>query len=259
MKHFRNISSDSGELCRLFFQIRIEARDVRSGHTFSEGAYFSAEWLDEDDLQWTADMVSVVDPAELEEILPPRDVAWPNSADQKIIRYLTDHYRKQVWRNPSLDLYADPRENKTEFLDRCADVVADERSRELRQIREVFIHRFMQLETRFREQLEAMETDADWRGREFGRVRQLFVEVREELNRWSLCESGELTVPGKPRWKTPLVPELGEQLVDLWGEFAQLYSRINRKYLNTINDVEPYYVTPIHSQLDIVSRGFLWS
>ena len=103
----------------MLFGIDLELQDMRSGYRNSCRLFLQAQWLKERHLSWICDMVCQVQSERLEEIQPPSQLKWPAFSDEKIIDYMVQYCRRQIWRNLPLRMYAHPGETKSEFLTRC--------------------------------------------------------------------------------------------------------------------------------------------
>ena len=107
MKHYRFRGGESVGVPSLMFEIKIDVQDMRSGYRNSDwGLFLAAPWIDDADLEWTSDMVMWLDPRQLEETTGRILLAWPELADQKVVRYLSRYYQPRAWKNHCLNLFS---------------------------------------------------------------------------------------------------------------------------------------------------------
>lgn len=184
---------------------------------------------------------------------------WPQFGDEKIIRYLEEHRRPQIWRNYAVGMYARPGESRAEFVMRCRETLLVEGNRELGQVREIFLRRFLELEQKLIAATENEEQDPHQKNRKCLAAQDLFSKVREELGRWVLCEDY------RPLQLTDLAGGLefdqgfDEKLSDLRQELVSAYNRINSDYVRQADEVELYEVSRSYLQIEVLSRGILWA
>lgn len=260
MKHYRRKVLPGAGDPALLFEVRLDVQDVRSGFRGTESETLRADWLEDEHLSWTPDMVSAISPGELEEIEPPRLLAWPERGDARMIDFLTRHHRIQIWRNADLGLYSRPRESRQEFEARCRDTLLEARGRELRKTQEIFFHRILELENRILE----LTRESDWsdeilKSRKTALAQGLFREVREDLNRILLRDDFEPLGLEEFVWTGDVGADHQERLDQLRLELLSRYNEINASYAEKAAQIEPYAVAVRHLQVEIVSRGILWS
>jgi len=259
VKHFRLRRSEAVDLPSLLFEIKIDLQDMRSGYRYSDwGLFLEAPWIDDVDLEWTADMVKWLDRGELEEVPARGAPAWPELADQKVVRYLTRYYQPQAWKNSSLGLFSLARESRADFVNRCRDECRERRERDLKKIREVFYHRFLELEQRLIAQADREEPTETWRARRTIRIQDVFNELREHMSRLLLNASQPISQFPPLR----LIDEIGAdgkaRFQALCREFLNKHNEVLTEYEAEASQVEPYYVPLAYSQIEIVSRSVLW-
>ena len=259
MKHYQLKGEAKPRSPRPLYEVNLELQDVRSGYRNSDCGFFKAEWLEEAELHWTKDMVLRIERGSLLEIKAPSFLSWPELGDQKIIKYLMQNYRPQIWRNSVLGLYSTARENKLEFLQRCEGGLFEERDRELKKVREVFLHRFLEMEQRLFEVAEEEPWDEDWKSRQLMGIQNLVSLLRENLSRWFMQDDPQLPARTQWEWTSGLAPELMERLTDLRAEFIARYNQISGRYEQAASEIESYEVPLSYSQIEIVSRGVLWT
>lgn len=258
LKHYRFKNSDSAVRPSLLFQVKIDWRDVRSGYRGSDFALFKGEWLQEEELSWTPDMVSPVDLDRLEPIKPPEDVYWPASAEDKIISYVIRHRRPSIWKNSGLGLYSEPSESREEFVQRCREALLEEKSAEMKKHREIFLHRFFELEHRLRKEIEEGELAEDAQSRIQARLDLLFSEGREDLSRWFASDAHAVMGDGDLDWQLDSLPEFQERIDALRSDLVSSFNEINAVFEERAEDVERYQVPVPRSAVEIVASGILW-
>lgn len=259
IKHYK---AKTAEVLRtqpdLLFEVRFDLRDVRSGLSGSEYGVFSAPVLTESDLDWTTDMVRSIDFETLEEIRPVRLVEWPPSADTQITRYLLKNRRTSLWRNSELGIYSQMGESRDEFVDRCIELLSEERRSVLTQVRDVFIHRFLEAEQRA---LDSLQEDA-WTARERDRrtadLRNAFSEIRESFSRCFLHENLQPLTQKDLFWTGRLDVETQERLEALRDECLSMFNRLTGQVLKRARAVEIHEVSLSHDEIDVSSHNFLW-
>lgn len=259
MRHYRLKSAETGDRVWLLFELKLDLQDVRSGYRNSEwGLYLAAPWLEDRDLDWTIDMVRRFDPVELEAVTPHQQFLWPDVADQKMVGYLVKYYRPQSWRNTALGLFSQARESREDFLARCRDELRDERERELRRVREIFYHRFVEMEQRFAAGIEGQQFDEQWKGRRLSQIHDLFNRVNEDLCRRFLDPSPQVE-PLAPLGKVAGVdPESLQKLRALQEELVDKYNQVLSDFERQASEIQPYEVPLSYNQIEIVSRSILW-
>ena len=259
MKHYCLKGSRDARVPSLLFEIKIDLQDVRSGYRFSDwGLFLKALWLEENDLDWTSDMVVVQDPSELEEVVPDTSLTWPELADQKMAHYLIRYYHPRAWQNRALGLFSMASESREEFVARCRDTLHDPRERDLKKVREVYFHRIVEMEPRLIRETEQEEMGEAWRARRIVQIQDVFNEVRESLSRDLL--SARQPVGELPRLVSSfeMGAEMTAQLEALRREFVERYNDVLTDYERQANEVEPYEVPLAYSHIEIVSRSVVW-
>ena len=241
----------------MLFGVDLEVQDVRSGYRNSCRLFLQAEWLSTRQLSWTRDMVCEIHPERLEEIQPPSRLKWPAFSDERIIGYLAQHYRPRIWRNLPLGMYAHPGETKSEFLARCRDRLRDERAEEQRKLWDIFVRRFLELEQRFLSgSLHKEEKDPEWKKAGAERFRDLLSRQREQL--WSLRD--QFQPSQSPAFAAaPSDPFVVERSVQLLQDLTKSCAEIEQFYEASAREIDCYQVTVNHPQMEVVSRGIMWS
>ncbi|MFB3902868.1 MAG: hypothetical protein ACE15E_05390 [Acidobacteriota bacterium] len=259
MKHYRFRSSDSLAVPSLLFELKIDLQDMRSGYRYSDwGLFAEAPWIDDLDLEWTADMVKWLDPAELVETPVTTVLGWPELADQKVIRYLTRYYRPRAWKSLTLGIFSHCGESQADFINRCREECRDRREKDLRKVRELFYHRFVELERRLISQAEREEPTESWRARRTIRIQDTFNALREQMSRMLL----DANQPISAFPPSPLAEGMGvdgkTRFDALCREFLNRYNEVLTDYEAQASQIEPYLVPLAYSQIEIVSRSILW-
>ena len=257
LKHYRRLGASEVSAPSLFFLVRQDVQDVRSLFRASRTEFFCGEWLDDADLHWTPDMVAPVNPDEIEAFDPPRELNWPDFADSMIIRHSIHHDRPRIWKNIELDLYSRPNESREEFLERCHQQEVRERVSQREELRNVYLHRVLELKTAMMKMV-AEESSVDMhRDRRLATVRSLFSDLAQEWDRLPLHDN-EPTVRKGPR-ADRTDRDLHEMVESFRADLRYRFGRIQVEFRPRVGDLEPYDVPVSHSQVEIISRGFLWS
>ena len=257
LKHYRRHGASEVSTPSLFFLVRQDVQDVRSSYRASRTEFFCGEWLDEADLHWTPDMVVPVNPDEIEEFDPPSELDWPDFADSMIIRHSIHHYRPRIWKNTELDLYSKPNESREEFLDRCHQREVRKRVLQREELRDVFLRRVIDLKTAMMKMV-AEERSVDMhRDRRLATVRSLFSDLAQEWDRMPLRDDEPAL--RKSRETDGTDRDLHEVVDSLRDDLRYRFGRIEVGIRPRAEDLDPYDVPVNHSQIEIISRGFLWS
>ena len=230
---------------------------MRSNFRTSSSECFCGEWLDDAFLNWTPDMVTPVTPGEIEEFDPPRELDWPEFADSMIIHHSIRHDRPRIWKNSELGLYSKPNESREEFLQRCHGREVRERVAQREELRNVYLRRVIELKTAMMKMV-AEETSVDThRDRRLATVRSLFSDLAQEWDRLPLRDD-EPTVR-KSADASGADLDLHEMVESFRADLRHRFGRIRVGFRPHVEDIEPYDVPLNHSQIEIISRGFLWT
>ena len=241
----------------LFFLLRQDVQDVRSNFRTSRSECFRGEWLDDADLNWTPDMVTPVNPDEIEEFDPPRELDWPEFADSMIIHHSIRNYRPRIWKNIELDLYSRSNESREEFLQRCHQREVRERVLQREELRDVFLRRVIELKTAMLNMVtEETSVDAH-RDRRLATVRSLFSELAQEWDRLPLQDDEPAVRKSAGGARTDR--DLHEMVESFRDDLRYRFGRIRVGFRPHVKNIESYEVPVNHSQIEIISRGFLWS
>ncbi len=242
----------------LLFDVRFDFHDVRSGLSGAESGLFSAPLLRETERDLTNDMVHSVDSSRLEELESNGPAEWPEGADEQIIRYFLKNRRIIFWKNVELGIYSRTGESRDDFVSRCVELLSDERRSVLTQVRDVFIHRFLEAEQRA---LETLEDDV-WTPRERDRrsveLRNAFSEIRESFSRCFLHEDLQPLTTADLAWTSMLDVETQERLETIRDECISMFNKLTGQALRRAGRVEIHEVSVNHDEIDIVTRNFLW-
>ncbi|MDA2934535.1 hypothetical protein MYX82_09340 [Acidobacteria bacterium AH-259-D05] len=258
MKHYRLERTTEPERPSLLFEINMQLQDVRSGYRVVEFRFFKAEWLEEKDLGWTRDMVCEIHREILVEVDPPSDLSWPEFSDEKMIQYLVQYYRPQIWRNHLIGMYSHEGETKEELISRCREALFEEQSQELKKFREVFLHCFLELEQEIFRNVPQEGWDDDWKNLILMRIRDLISREGQDLSRWSRGDQCPPADKKASKGTLRVDPSVQEKLDDLADVFISRYHQIDQEYEEKANQIEPYEVPVSYSQIDIISRGIIW-
>ena len=157
LKHYSYKSSEHSARPNLLFEVRIDLQDVRSGYRGSDSFLLKTEWDSRDDGVPTPDMVERIDEGSISTLEPPSEVNVPAGVEEKVISHILKYSRQTVWRNPALGIYSSPRESRQEFIQKCREEFLGQRSEKVRNLRELYTHRFGELEKKALESVEQGE------------------------------------------------------------------------------------------------------
>lgn len=230
---------------------------MRSGFRNSRSEWFCGAWLDEPGLYWTPDMVIPVDPDEFEGFAPPREMDWPDFADSMIIHHSTRHYRPRIWKNTELDLYSRPHETREEFLERCHRQEVGDRILQREELRDVFLRRVIELKAAMIKMVREERSVDMHRDRRLTTVRSLFSDLAQEWDRLPLHDDQPAVHQGASDIGTDR--DLHEMVETFRSDLRYRFGRVRVGFRPHVQDIEPYEVPVNHSQIEIISRGFLWS
>ena len=230
---------------------------MRSNFRTSRSECFCGEWLDTAGLNWTPDMVTPVDRDEIEEFDPPRELDWPDVADSMIIHHSTRHYRPRIWRNAELDLYSRPYESREEFSQRCHEREVRERVLQREELRDTFLRRVIELKAVMMKMVAEESVLDTQRDRRLATVRGLFSDLVQEWDRMPLQDDDPTVRPGTDADGTDR--DLHEMVESFRADLRYRFGRLQVEARPHADSVEPYDVPVNHSQIEIISRGFLWS
>ncbi len=256
LRHYRLKGTDEASVPSALFEVKLELQDVRTGYRGSDQGCFRGTWLEDAELNWTKDMVEWVRPEDLEECPPPRPLSWSDSLDDKIIHYILQQYRPQIWRNPELRLYSGPRESREEFNERCREHLSGERIAERKQLTDILHHRSLELEKRLLDTVG--KEDVEVRVRRTSLIQTLFWNLRQDWNRLFVPDGLPLSLT-EQIVTVPVDPDLQEEVQSFWQDLVARYNKIQKRYEADAASIEPYEVHVGRSQIEISSRGVLWS
>ena len=243
----------------LLFEVKVDLQDVRSGYRSSATGLFSGQWLgDQEDLHWTEDMVSRLDLQDLKVIDPPIQLEWPSCGDERIIHYLRRYARPRIWKNHNLRMYSGARESKTDFIERCRESLAEERSLKMKKIREIFMHRYFELEQRLKLQIVDEKVDEELKMQRLSRITTHFAQAREQLSRCFVRDDDRLLGEGDLVWRLGSYQDLQDRLNDLRLDLVSAYNELINSCVERATGIETYEVPAPRSAIEIVSRNFLW-
>ena len=260
LAHYRLLHASAAEEPNLLFEIKVDIQDVRSGYDGSRKFLFLAEWLQDWGLRWTRDMVREVSFDELEPAQPARSVSWPQHAEDLISDYVARLPGPRIWHSRELGIYSDRTESSKDFLARCRECLLAERSARMRNLSELFFHRFLRLERMLLDLLDSeegldgnqhlgLETD----------LKRLFSSVRESLSRIFLEDDFRLLQEEELDWSFPRRPEHHEHLQALASDLVRDYNDISLDFEERARNIEPYIVPLGSAQIETFLRGVVWT
>lgn len=259
-RHYRLSNAEPLREPSLFFRLRIDLRDVRSGISASVEDRLTAFRLPEADLDWVPDMVYRVDSGTLVEIEPPRQLVWDSAADEQMRRFLQRYYYIRLWKNSRLGLYSRLGESRESFAQRALESLAGERREVVSRLREVFLHRFLALERRAtRTVLEDASWDSADREQRLTELRHLSARLQEELSVALL--NLEKSPNQSFQFSDPVASdvELQERLSSLASDLRAQVNELLARQRQLVEDIEIYEAPVPPHAVEIVERGFLWS
>ncbi len=230
---------------------------MRSNFRSSRSECFRGEWLDDAGLNWTPDMVAPVNPDEIEEFDPPRELDWPEFADSMIIHHSIRNYRPRIWKNIELDLYSRPHESREEFLQRCHQREVRERVLQREELRDVFLRRVIELKTVMITMVSEEKSGDTLRDRRLATVRSLFSDLAREWDQLPLHDDEPRVRKSTDAAGTDR--DLHEMVESFRADLRYRFGRIRVGFRPHVENIETYEVPVNHSQIEIISRGFLWS
>ncbi len=257
LKHYRRLGASEVSTPSLFFLVRRDVQDVRSNFRASRSECFCGEWLDAAGLNWTPDMVAPLNPDEIEEFDPPRELDWPDFADSMIVHHSLRHDRPRIWKNSELDLYSRPNESREEFLQRCRQREARKRVLQREELRDVYLRRVIGLKTAMMKMVAEEKSADTHRDRRLATVRSLFSDLAQEWDRLPLRDDEPAVCKSVDATGTDL--DLHERVESFRADLRHRFGRIQVGSMPPAEDIEPYDVPVNHSQIEIISRGFFWS
>ena len=260
LAHYRLLHTSAAEQPKLLFEAKVELQDVRSGYDGSRTFLFLAEWLQDWELKWTRDMVREVSFEELEPAHPLRPVSWPEQAEDLIADYVARLPGPQIWHSRELGTYSDRTESFEDFLVRCREGLQAERLARMRNLSELFFHRFLRLERMLLDLLGSEEgLDGNRRLGLEADLRRLFSSGRESLSRIFLEDDFRLLQEEELDWSFPRRPEHQEHLQALASGLVRDYNAISLDFEERAKDIEPYIVPMGSAQIETFSRGVVWT
>ncbi len=260
LAHYRLLHGSAAQEPKLLFDVKVEIQDVRSGYDGSRKFLFLAEWLEDWELKWTRDMVREVSFEELEPIHPARSVSWPPLAEDLIADYVARLPGPQIWHSRELGIYSERTESSEDFLGRCRESLVAERSARMRNLSELFFHRFLRLEKILLDLLNSEEgLDANQHLALEADLKQLFSSGRESLSRIFVEDDFRLLQEEELGWRFPRRPEHDEHLQALAADLVRDHNAISLDFEERAKDIEPYVVPLGSAQIETFSRGVVWT
>ncbi len=260
LAHYRLLQTSREDRPKLLFDLKLDIQDIRSGYDGSWRVVFLGDWLENPNLQWTHDMVREISLDELQRIDPLGAVAWPESAEDLMGNYVSKLPGPQIWRSRELGIYSKPRESFEDFLMRCREGLIVERSKRMRNLSELFFHRFLRLEKKLHELLaneeglksnQILNLEAD--------LKRLFSAGRESLSQMFLEDYFQLVEVKGLAWDFPRRPEFQEHLHALASDLVRAYNVISVDCEERAKDIESYDVPMGSVQIETLDRGVVWT
>ena len=258
LRHYQSKDAREAKYPSLLWETRLDIRDVRSGYQGTDLGFFLGPFLDQFDVDWSADLVKRIDPSSLREIEAPEFVRWPVAADEKLVRHLLQHYRIPVWKNYKLGAYSLPHETRGEFVARCLAAMREEIGKAHQQVRDVFFRRFLEIEQQLQEKILEEESEPELQARMTSRVRDLFSEFREDFSRSFLQDNPAPLRESDLNWTGKIDIEFQERILKLRSDLVNRFNEINEEAKKKAESIEQHEVTLSYSQIQIISRGILW-
>jgi len=260
LAHYRLLHTIGGDWPKLLFEVKLNIHDVRSGYEGSQGFVFLGEWMEDPKFRWARDMVFEIDFDEVQRIDPPRIVSWPDNVEVLIKDYVSKLPGPQLWRNRELGIYSKPQESFEEFLDRCREALIERRFEGMRNLREIFYHRFFKLERKLQKSLiEEEGLEVSQRLSLQTDLKRLFSMGRESLSWIFLKDDFQLVTLEKLKWDFPKRPGFKEDLEALALQLVREYNEISREFEGFAKDVELYSVPMGAVKIETFERGVVWS
>ena len=256
LKHYR-LAGCEPEEAHLLFEVRLDLHDVRSGYSDTQQRLLAGPWLEEPELEWIPDMVTELDWSELEEIGPPAELALPADADERAVAFLLRYFEIEIWANPDLKLYSEAGESRSDFELRCRELAATQRAEDLQKIKEIYLHRFLEMEQRALREIELHEWGTDVSDQKAAATRTAFSRVREDLDRWFSRRGLTPLAADELNWSQGVHIETAERLEELKVDFLQRYRDFHDE-IESLGQVEVYRVPVTYSQVGVEIRAVLW-
>ncbi len=260
LAHYRLLHTSAAEQPKLLFEVKVDIQDVRSGYSGSPTFLFLADWLQDWGLRWTRDMVREVSLQELEPAEAPRPISWPEQAEDLIADHVARLPGPRIWYSRELGTYSERVESLEDFRDRCREDLLTERSARMRNLSELFFHRFLRLE---RMLLDMFSSEEGLEGNQFldleADLKRLFSSGRESQSRIFLENDFRLLQEEELGWSFPRRPEHHEHLQALASDLVRDYNAIGLDFEKRAKDVDPYEVPMGSAQIETHSRGIVWT
>lgn len=202
-------------------------------------------------------MVAPVNPDGIEEFDPPRELDWPDFADSMVIRHSIHHCRPRIWKNAELDLYSRPNESREEFLERCHQREVRKRVLQREELRDVYLRRVIELKMEMMRMVAEERSVDTHRDRRLATVRSLFSDLAQEWDRLPLRDDEPAVRKSGDAAGTDR--DLHEMVDSFRADLRYRFGRIEVGIRPRVEDLDSYDVPVNHSQVEIMSRGFLWS
>ena len=258
LNHYSSNPSESLARPCLLFEIRLDVQDVRSGYRGSENFLLKAQWVRQEDGVWTPDMVERVDGESLRQIEAPSELEAPADVEERMMSYLLRYHRLKVWRNYPLGIYSAPLESRHDFIQRCMERFLEQRSERLRNLRELYTHRFGELEKKALESVETAEMNGTLRSNLTMTIKTTFGDFRESLSRWFVRDDYQMMDADELDWSLEACPDVHDRLADVKRDLVNSCNGINSELVSLANQVETHEISPNHSDIEVAVKGVLW-
>lgn len=260
LTHYRLLQTKGGDWPKLLFEVKLNIHDVRSGYEGSQSFVFLGEWMEDPKFNWARDMVFEIAFDEVKRIDPPRIVSWPENVEVLIKDYVSKLPGPQIWHNRELGIYSKSQESFEEFLDRCREDLIERRLERMRNLREIFYHRFFKLERKLQNSLiEEEELEVSQRLSLQTDLKRLFSVGRESLSRIFLKDYFQLMSLEELKWDFPKRPGFKEHLEALALQLVRAHNDISQEFEGYAKDVELYSVPMGAVKIETLERGVVWS
>jgi len=259
LKHYRLKGNKGPTRPSALFAVRLDIDNQNSGFRVTEFGHYRGEWLSHSDMDWARDMVCPVSLAEYKECEAPVPLEWPEYLDRKIISYFTRLKRIPIYFNQYAHLYSEGSESESAFIARCTLALLREREGEIDAIRDIFLHRFLQIEKELLISSGEDSWDPELGEKRAAQIRALFSGIREGFNHLALREYPVRFSIDDFTWAGKVDVESSDRLEDLRADLVNQVNRIVEACREKAAQTEIFEVPVRHTQVFIESRAILWS
>jgi hypothetical protein len=249
-----------------FAEARIDFNDVRTGLRETVSLSKALEiYSNSADLLWTEDMIRDVDPKDISTSLPENvhlcslpdfvDANFVSQMEVQFTQYLLRSFVARVYRNYNLNVYSFSGETRSEFADRCLELLDGPRRKDLDLLHDVFKRRLEQIKERHLLMdepavLELAKTESQRKNifsKYSDQIADFFMrgEFRSESDSGAFRNSKAMT-------------ELEEKLVALEMEARQAITRLRDSYEEQAQALDEYVLHPNPKDIHFVRSCILW-